>query len=94
LSHTFFVVLPQFLSMPQIRLPAPPVPRESKSLSLDQIARRWRTRVSIARILLLRAGVPLIDVPRAPTEGVLLEDLEAYEERLRQGEEVCADAGE
>jgi hypothetical protein len=72
--------------MPQIRLPDPPVPHENRVLSLDQIARRWRTRVSIARILLLRAGVPLIDVPRT-IEGAQLTDLEAYEEKIRNGEQ-------
>jgi hypothetical protein len=73
-------------NVPQIRLPDPPIPHENQILSLDQIARRWRTRVSVARILLLRAGVPLIDVQRAPTEGARLSDLEAYEERIRNGE--------
>ena len=73
-------------NMPQIRLPDPPVPHEHRVLSLDQIARRWRTRVSVARILLLRAGVPLVDVPRT-TEGARLADLELYEERMRQGGE-------
>jgi hypothetical protein len=73
--------------MPPIRLPEPPVPHEHRVLSLDQIARRWRTRVSVARIRLLRAGVPLISVQRAPTEGTRLADLEAYEERIRHGEE-------
>jgi hypothetical protein len=73
--------------MPQIRLPDPPIPHESRVLSLDQIARRWRTRLSIARILLLRASVPLIDVPRTPTEGVRLTDLEEYERRIRNGEQ-------
>jgi hypothetical protein len=74
-------------NVPQIRLPDPPIPHESRVLSLEQIARRWRTRVSIARILLLRAGVPLVNVQRAPTEGARLSDLEAYEERIRNGEE-------
>jgi len=54
-------------------------------LSLDQIARRWRTRVSIARILLLRAGVPLVDMQKT-IEGARLADLEACEERMRNGE--------
>jgi hypothetical protein len=72
--------------MPQIRLPDPPTPHEKRVLSLDQIARRWRTRVTIARILLLRAGVPLVDVPRT-TEGVRLADLEACEERMRNDKE-------
>ena len=73
--------------MPQIRLPDPPIPHENRVLSLDQIARRWRTRVSIVRLRLLQAGVPLIDVQRAPTEGARLADLEAYEQSIRNGEE-------
>jgi hypothetical protein len=72
--------------MPQIRLPDPPVPHAKRVLSLDQIARRWRTRISIARILLLRAGVPLVDVQRT-VEGARLEDLEMYEEKIRNGQE-------
>jgi hypothetical protein len=73
--------------MPQIRLPDPPTPYEARALSLTQIAQRWRTRTSIATILLLRAGVPLINVPRTPVEGVRLTDLEAYEEKVRNGQE-------
>jgi hypothetical protein len=73
--------------MPQIRLPDPPIPHKERVLSLEAIARRWRIRVSVARILLLRAGVPLVDVPRAPSEGARLVELEAYEEKLRHGKQ-------
>jgi hypothetical protein len=73
--------------MPQIRLPDPPVPYEEQCLSIERVARRWRVPVSHARVRLLRAGVRLVDVPRTPTEGVHLADLEAYERRLRNGEE-------
>jgi hypothetical protein len=73
--------------MPQLRLPDPPIPYEEQCLALERVARRWRVPVSHARIRLLQAGVPLVDVPRAPTEGVRLADLEAYEKRLRNGEE-------
>jgi hypothetical protein len=72
--------------MPQIRLPDPPVPHEHRILSLDQIAKRWRTRVSVVRILLLRGGVPLVDVQRI-VEGARLADVEVYEQKLRNGEE-------
>jgi hypothetical protein len=69
--------------MPPIRIPDPPIPVEQQRISLERIARRWRRPVSHVRILLLQAGVPLINVPRSPTEGVKLTDLLAYEEELR-----------
>jgi hypothetical protein len=70
----------------QIRLPDPPVPYNQRKLSLAQVASRWRCPVSHARIRLLRAGVPLIDVERNPTEGALLADIEEYERKLRNGQ--------
>jgi hypothetical protein len=67
--------------------PDPPVPYEERKLSIEQVASRWRCPRSHVRIRLLNAGVPLVDVPRSPTEGVQLVDLEEYERRLRHGDE-------
>jgi hypothetical protein len=73
--------------MPPIRLPDPPIPYEEQRLALERVARRWRVPVTHVRIRLLQAGVPLVSVPRAPAEGVRVADLEAYEQKLRNGEE-------
>jgi hypothetical protein len=71
-----------------MRIPKPSVPHDERKLSLSKVAARWRVPVRYARHRLLMAGVPLCDVPQPSTEGVLLKDLEAYEERVRQGVEV------
>jgi hypothetical protein len=48
-------------------IPDPPIPVEEQTLSRDRVARRW-----------LKAGVPLVDVHRSPTEGVRLTKLLSY----------------
>ena len=64
-----------------------PIPFTERKLSLTEIASRWKRPVSHVRIILLRGGVPLVDVERPPTEGAYLKDLEAFERKARHGEE-------
>jgi hypothetical protein len=67
-----------------IKVPTKPVPLELQSLSFEQVGRRWKTRTSIARGTLQRAGIATVYVAQHPVEGVRMVDLLRYEDQLRQ----------
>lgn len=68
----------------RIKLPPEPVPVEHQALSFEQVSQRWKTRLSIARLKLKKAGVPIVFVSRQPVEGVRMTDLLKYEEEMRE----------
>jgi hypothetical protein len=70
-----------------IKLPDAPIPVEHQALTYRQIGHRWKTRSSIAKGTLQKAGVPTIYVPQQPAEGVRLTDLLKFEANLRKKKE-------
>ena len=66
------------------KIPPAPVPIEHRALTYEQVSQRWKTRLSITRLKLKNAGIPVVYVPRPPVEGVKLTDLLRYEEMVRR----------
>jgi hypothetical protein len=70
-----------------LNIPPAPVPIEHRALTYEQVSQRWKTRLSIARLKLKNAGIPVVYVPRPPVEGVKLTDLLRYEGMVRRAQQ-------
>jgi hypothetical protein len=71
-----------------IKIPNAPVPVERQALSFQQVSHRWETKLSIARSILRKAGIPVVYVPQKPVEGVRLADLLNFEAQMRARKEA------
>jgi hypothetical protein len=66
--------------------PAPPPPPEKVQLDMRVVGRRWKEPPEVAESLLIKGGVPLVEIPQPPRRGVTLAELLAFEERWRKAD--------